>query len=261
MRSSAPDLTVRNIEKLKKKKCPQKTLASWFIVVSSLNVILMFISGVKCPDITNQSIFGQVKGAKFFFPNTIEVQCNSGYWRPEKERRLACNASGDWMPTVHPCQKIWCEITLNASNVTIIASEQVHYGEEVQYECPYAHRLNAFDPDEVSTTNNTVVAICVNPPASSSRPLGELVPSPSGFLCELITCQLPSQPPNGTARWNKTMFESEVVYECDGGFSLSGSSTRWCGKDGEWSGEAPSCTGKTAIFDRIDKSECYSWEE
>ena len=65
--------------------------------------------------------------------------------------------------------------------------------------------------------------------------------------CDIVHCPMPNHPRNGSARLssNSTAIGSEVVYSCDSGFSLYGTSTsRRCRQDGSWSGFEPSCTGE-----------------
>ena len=48
-------------------------------------------------------------------------------------------------------------------------------------------------------------------------------------------------PTNGDIVLDKTTFESEVLYSCEDGFVLTGSSKRICTADGLWSASDPTC--------------------
>ena len=64
-----------------------------------------------------------------------------------------------------------------------------------------------------------------------------------------VDCSTPKQLRNGTVNYDGTGYNMVVVYKCDEGYSLIGSSTRVCQSSGEWSGEEPFCEGKHAMVD------------
>ena len=51
-------------------------------------------------------------------------------------------------------------------------------------------------------------------------------------------------PANGTVVVIGNTRGDMATYSCNAGFELVGNSTRVCGDDGEWSGEAPMCIRK-----------------
>ena len=64
-----------------------------------------------------------------------------------------------------------------------------------------------------------------------------------------VDCSTPKQLRSGTVNYDGTGYNMVVVYKCDEGYSLIGSSTRVCQSSGEWSGEEPFCEGKHAMVD------------
>ena len=56
-----------------------------------------------------------------------------------------------------------------------------------------------------------------------------------------VDCSTPKQLRDGTVSYDGTGYNMVVVYKCDEGYSLIGSSTRVCQSSGEWSGEEPFC--------------------
>merc|ERR1719369_820203 len=56
-------------------------------------------------------------------------------------------------------------------------------------------------------------------------------------------CGDPGAVLNGYHSLNGTThaFDTPVTYECKSGFKLVGEKTRWCGRDGIWTGNAPTC--------------------
>jgi len=62
------------------------------------------------------------------------------------------------------------------------------------------------------------------------------------FSCSpAVQCPNPENPPNGKAIYTSCAYNSVVSYECKQQFRLIGDSTRRCGPDRMWSGEAPVC--------------------
>ena len=64
-----------------------------------------------------------------------------------------------------------------------------------------------------------------------------------------VDCSTPKQLSDGAVSYDGTGYNMVVVYKCDEGYSLIGSSTRVCQSSGEWSGEEPFCEGKHAMVD------------
>ena len=53
---------------------------------------------------------------------------------------------------------------------------------------------------------------------------------------------------NGLVDFQSTSLMSVAQYTCDDGFDLMGDLARECMANGEWSGEAPLCTGKGMMY-------------
>ena len=58
-----------------------------------------------------------------------------------------------------------------------------------------------------------------------------------------VQCDFLNAPENGQVILRGTVVGSEAVYSCFPGFTLTGGDTRTCQESGEWSGQAPLCTG------------------
>ena len=66
---------------------------------------------------------------------------------------------------------------------------------------------------------------------------------------------------NGSSSGNSTVFPNSVLFNCDPGFLLDGSSARTCQANGTWSGLSTSCVGMSKV--RIVRTEethytCFS---
>ena len=52
---------------------------------------------------------------------------------------------------------------------------------------------------------------------------------------------------NGSSSGDSTMFPNSVLFNCDPGFLLDGSSSRTCQANGTWSGLSTSCVGMSKV--------------
>ena len=52
-----------------------------------------------------------------------------------------------------------------------------------------------------------------------------------------------SIPQNGSYGGDLTVFPNKILFDCDEGFNLRGSSVRYCQKNGTWSGYQTFCAG------------------
>ena len=59
-----------------------------------------------------------------------------------------------------------------------------------------------------------------------------------------VDCGPLSDPINGSSYGDSTVFPNSVLFKCDAGFNLSGSSARMCQANGTWSGLAAACVGR-----------------
>ena len=56
-----------------------------------------------------------------------------------------------------------------------------------------------------------------------------------------VDCSTPKQLRDGSVSYDGTGYNMVVMYKCDEGYSLNGSTTRVCQSSGKWSGEEPLC--------------------
>ena len=63
-----------------------------------------------------------------------------------------------------------------------------------------------------------------------------------------VQCPALSDPENGAVSTTGTGVGDTATYTCNSGYELSGSDTRTCQSNGEWSGSAPTCEGKYSIL-------------
>ena len=71
-----------------------------------------------------------------------------------------------------------------------------------------------------------------------------------------VQCPALSDPENGAVTTTGTGVGDTATYTCNSGFEISGSDTRTCQSNGEWSGSAPTCEGNL-ITTSVRKSLIY----
>ena len=64
-----------------------------------------------------------------------------------------------------------------------------------------------------------------------------------------MDCGALSAPMNGSSYGGSTVFPNSVLFNCDPGFILNGSSKRTCQASGTWSGFPTVCCGMSKIHD------------
>uniref|UniRef100_A0A3Q3GGN3 CD55 molecule (Cromer blood group) n=1 Tax=Kryptolebias marmoratus TaxID=37003 RepID=A0A3Q3GGN3_KRYMA len=63
-------------------------------------------------------------------------------------------------------------------------------------------------------------------------------------LCEIVSCEKPSQVPNGRNSWKveeNPKYKEVIHYSCDDGYTLSGPSSITCSSNGQYSSQPPEC--------------------
>ena len=65
-----------------------------------------------------------------------------------------------------------------------------------------------------------------------------------------VDCGPLSVPTNGSSSGESTVFPNTVLFRCDPGFLLQGSSSRKCQANGTWSGYSATCVGRLRLYGR-----------
>ena len=69
--------------------------------------------------------------------------------------------------------------------------------------------------------------------------------SPNFYLLLVaVDCGPLSVPTNGSSSGNSTLYPNSLLFNCEPGFILNGSSKRTCQADGKWSGLSTLCVGR-----------------
>ena len=76
--------------------------------------------------------------------------------------------------------------------------------------------------------------------------------------CSPIMCPALEAPANGDVRVSGFNVGDTAVYTCDVNYQLDGRSTRTCGSDGQWTGEAPTCERKLlhqhSLYNKLNRN-------
>jgi CUB/sushi domain-containing protein len=210
--------------------------------------------------------------------STVNYRCNTGYTISGTSFRV-CQSSGSWSGRLPQCTKIDCGDPGTPSNGRLSLSDGTNFGSIVTYSCSEGYRLEGAETRTClsgrvwSGSRPVCVSIGCGNPGSISN--GNVIFSSSfdrfsiaefscssGYTlsgsqtrvclanglwsaaqpdCELVDCGELDAPQNGRRNLTATTFNSEVVYSCNEGYRLSGSSKRTCGSDGKWTGSDPNC--------------------
>ena len=76
----------------------------------------------------------------------------------------------------------------------------------------------------------------------------------------VVTCDLPTPVDHATVTPNDAEhdYDTSITYTCDLSYNnTSGDLVRTCQADGQWSGDAPVCTGEYQRF--IRSPQAYQW--
>ncbi|XP_031824436.1 complement receptor type 2 [Sarcophilus harrisii] len=168
---------------------------------------------------------------------SVNYSCDLGYSLIGEET-IHCTAGGVWKPFVPLCKAILCPPppVIENGKYTGGSTGHVPFGTRVIYEC------NA-DPERGRTFNliGERILQCISNQGgtgkwSAAAPRCEL--SASSLQC------LPPTVPNGhkiSEQGAPYLLNDTVVFHCDAGFSLRGSSQIRCSASGTWDPEVPTC--------------------
>uniref|UniRef100_A0A673MZM1 CUB and sushi domain-containing protein 3-like n=1 Tax=Sinocyclocheilus rhinocerous TaxID=307959 RepID=A0A673MZM1_9TELE len=155
--------------------------------------------------------------------------CNDGFRLSSKEvASTVCQADGTWSNhnKIPRCTVVVCpsigSFTLDHGKWRIVNGSRYEYGTKVAFTCNTGYyRLG---PAHIHCTSNGTWSW------RNERP-----------RCKTGHCGAPESIVNGQAIGENFGYRDTVVYQCNPGFRLIGSSVRICQQDHNWSGLLPSC--------------------
>ncbi|KAM9706776.1 membrane cofactor protein-like isoform 3-T3 [Dama dama] len=186
----------------------------------------------SCPNL-GDPMNGQVYfvNGSILFGSQAHFVCNQGFYLIG-ERILHCEISENnvsWNDDSPICEKILCSTPGNIKNGRFtIYKDEYQYNEIVTYVCDPSN-----GPDEYSLVGESRL-VCVDHDRWSSDP-------PE---CKVVKCDYPvvehGMIVSGFRR--KFYYKTQVVFKCNQGFSLHGSSTIVCNANSTWEPKIPTCT-------------------
>ncbi|KAK9871008.1 hypothetical protein WA026_009968 [Henosepilachna vigintioctopunctata] len=160
---------------------------------------------------------GLVIGNEYYFENIISFECEEGHVM-KGEKTISCGKDGKWVPAKPNCVKILCETPKNFNNGTF-EEKTYQYKDVIHFKC-----------DDGFMSNGDNKASCGADGKWSHLP-----------ECIKISCASPGILANGIVYGNSYYFEDRVVYDCNEGYTLVGSTSSACSGSGEWIPSKPTC--------------------
>ena len=167
------------------------------------------VNNVKNGDIIDNPTSDRTFGA------VILYQCDPGYIASASPNRI-CEITGSWS-TRPICIAADCGRIVPPSN-GIISS--VDANGEVTFSCNTGYTLHGSEVVTCGSDNNW----------DNEFP-----------FCDIVNCEDPGIPPNSIRIGNSFSYTSGLIFSCDSGYALLGSSMIVCLSDGVWSDDNPWC--------------------
>eukprot|EP00058_Branchiostoma_floridae_P019749 XP_002605239.1 hypothetical protein BRAFLDRAFT_92287 [Branchiostoma floridae] len=171
-------------------------------------------TAVRCPTprgLTNGNMRGSTS-----YRGSMRFTCNRGY-NLVGVKSIRCQADGTWGDRVPTCQAVQCPTPERPANGDKRGSTS--YPGSTRFTCDRGYKL---------VGKETVK--CQADGKWSAR-----VPT-----CQATRCPKLTPPANG-AMTGSTSYGDVVIFACNPGYKLVGTSTRTCQSDGTWSGGSPTC--------------------
>ncbi|KAI8507112.1 hypothetical protein Bbelb_155510 [Branchiostoma belcheri] len=230
-----------------------------------------------CPPVECPLLTAPVNGAMFgsnFYQDIIQFNCNPGY-ELDGSSNLACQVDASWSGSVPTCERVQCPLQADPANGAKTGSN--FYEDVVHFTCYSGHDLvgnptitcqadatwsgsaptcsriecpvltapvngamfgNNFFQDVVEFTCNSGYDRVGTSSLScqADRTWNGVVPT-----CTRVQCPIQAAPANGVVTGGN-FYQDAVLFTCDTGYELVGTSSLTCQADRTWDGVAPTCT-------------------
>ncbi|XP_063042299.1 sushi, von Willebrand factor type A, EGF and pentraxin domain-containing protein 1 isoform X3 [Engraulis encrasicolus] len=163
---------------------------------------------------------GTVKGDSYSYLAVIHYECYSGYNLQGGDAARTCRADGKWDGGEPQCAPVSCGAPAVPSNI-LVKGKEYTFSKKLEFSCKTGFMLKG-TPSATCQANGTWTQM-----------------SPS---CYPADCGQPPALVNGRVTGSDYGYLSEVRYECNEGYALTGPTARVCRDDGMWDRSPPRCT-------------------
>nr|XP_006822175.1 PREDICTED: ephrin type-A receptor 5-like [Saccoglossus kowalevskii] len=155
--------------------------------------------------------------------------CDTGY-TPSGSVSRTCQSTGQWSGSEFACTAVTCPIIMAPTYGNIACTQDGSVTSATNYttECTFTCNTGY-------TSSGSSVRIC--------QSTGDW--SGSDFTCTVVTCPIVRAPSDGDISCTPvsgTEYNTVCTFNCDTGYTPSGSSSRTCQSTGQWSGSEFTCT-------------------
>ncbi|XP_067016811.1 sushi, von Willebrand factor type A, EGF and pentraxin domain-containing protein 1-like isoform X5 [Acropora muricata] len=199
-----------------------------------------------------------IKGEETTFPNQVEIRCDEGFILRGTNRRK-CEADKTWSGGSTFCEAIDCGKPTVPDDGSV-AGVSTRYPHTITFACAvgYENEGSSVRRCQANGTWSGIEAICKRKCCFLEQSFilhtlillsndcfesTNLLPLPT-FVLQAVDCGPLEAPLNGTTVGEKTTYLSKITFHCDDGFDMTGSISRICRADKQWSGNEPFCSAK-----------------
>ncbi|XP_065195333.1 uncharacterized protein LOC135826660 [Sycon ciliatum] len=210
------------------------------------------------------------------FGSIAEYTCNVGYMI-RGQRTSTCNYQGHWSSPPPTCNRIACPPLVRPANGALRAMS-VTYNSTAVYTCNRGYTLTGFRRASCLSSGHwshpAPACILTHCPAVGVPKNGAKSPHTSTYLstvhfschqgfklsgsrqqtcmesgqwqpdmpvCKPVACPVPAIPQNGYRSAGPFFFPDQVIFGCNSGYRLMGSTKLTCTNHGNWSAAVPKC--------------------
>ncbi|XP_053715495.1 sushi, von Willebrand factor type A, EGF and pentraxin domain-containing protein 1 isoform X1 [Synchiropus splendidus] len=228
-------------------------------VVGRVKVNLNSIFCADCPKLENATPHLHASSVEVTPGAQVQLSCDPGFYLVG-EPVLECQNKGDWSHPFPTCERVMCAAPRSLENGLYRGSD-FYAGSSIFYECKSGFYLlgdakvhctnsgkwggnlpSCLDVDECAlgsdcdeharcyNTDGSYTCTCIHPYRGDGK-----------NCTEPVKCDNPGSPEFGHREGSNFMAGSEVVFGCDTGYELIGSSRQHCLETGNWDDAVPFC--------------------